>query len=78
LKRSVIHRRPLFPLEARTSQTEQNRRAHGQNLKKRAAELTIFWNSRRAERQNGNLSIMTGGVPIWLQIDHFGGRRIFL
>jgi hypothetical protein len=65
-------------LEARTSQNEQNRRAQGQNLKKRAAEKTNFWNSRRFEQPNGNLSIMAGRVPILLQIDHFGGRQIFV
>lgn len=62
--------RPMpIPPSDETAQNRQNRKGHGNKLKKSASDLSKFWNTRRAERKQRNLPLIEGGIPFLLQID---------
>lgn len=65
----AFYRKPVIPPQVQTAQNQQNRQMHGGNLKRRASELSSFWNHRRNERKQQNLPTIEGGIPFLLQID---------
>ena len=65
----AFYRRPNVPPQTQTAQNQQNRAQHGNKLKSGAANLSRFWQDRRAERVQQNLPVIEGGIPFLLQID---------
>lgn len=64
-----FYRRPKIPPQMQTAQNQQNRQTHGDNLKRRASNLSRFWSNRRNERKQKNLPVIEGGIPFLLQVD---------
>jgi hypothetical protein len=58
-----------MPPQTQTARNQQNRQAHGSDLKKSAASLSKFWNKQRNDRIQQNLPPIKGGIPFLLQID---------
>lgn len=46
-----------------------NRKNHGEYIKRRSAELSHFWKERHAERIENNLPVIETGVPVLLEIE---------
>lgn len=65
----AFYRRPTMPPQTQTAQNQQNRQAHGGDLKRSAANLSKFWNQQRADRIQQDLPPIKGGIPFLLQID---------
>lgn len=66
---NAFFRKLNIPPQTQTEQNRQNRQAHGNNLKKRASDLSKFWNKRREDRVQKKLPSIKCGVPFLLQID---------
>ena len=54
---------------ARTKQNVANRIDHGNYMKRRSAELSLFWKDRRANRIENALPAIESGIPVLLEID---------
>lgn len=53
----------------KTVQNNNNRVEHGTYIKRRSAELSLFWKERRDERARQDLPKIEGGIPLLLEID---------
>ncbi|MDD4591991.1 MAG: S8 family peptidase [Parabacteroides sp.] len=53
----------------RTVQNNNNRAEHGTYIKRRSAELSLFWKERRDGRIRQDLPEIEGGIPLLLEID---------
>lgn len=53
----------------KTQENINNRRNHGNSLKRRSSELSRFWTERRETLSEENLSEITLGIPVLLEID---------
>jgi hypothetical protein len=55
--------------DSRTAANKANRVFHGENIKRRVAELSRFWKTRRNERNQIGLPDIGEGIPFLLEID---------